>query len=318
MSDLALAERHRRDQLAIRTSFLRTFVALWRGLSLVDLQGTLDPWLRSVEPVVRAAHDRSAASSARYFREARSASIARRLKAAKDAADARRREAGPVNFEPTLAELETERLRRSLTVATVGTAVKAKRSGLTDLDDRAQVAAARSASRLVLAGGRETLERAIEDDPESVGWIRITDGGPCGFCAMLASRGWVYKSRESALWAEGIEGEAYHDGCGCTVAARFRNDVDSPIPATNQRLGELWYQTGAYFSGVDSLNAFRRAIAAQAAGRDVRAAVFDGPASDPERYRRGLKDQATVDELKRQAARGLLALDDPRRTPSAL
>lgn len=312
MADLVLAQRHRDEQLAIRAGFLRSFARLVRILSTGDLRRTLVPFLAAAQPVIEAAHARSAASSARYFSEARSASIARRLKAAADAGPR------PPAFVPRLAELETERLRASLTSASVGTAVKARRSGLTDLDDRARVAASRAASRLVLAGGRETLEQAIEDDPQAVGWIRITDGSPCGFCGMLASRGWVYKSRESALWAEGIEGEAFHDGCGCTTAARFRDDTDSPIPKTNQRLGELWYQTGAYFSGVDSLNAFRRALDAQRAGRDVRAAVFDGPAKDPERYRRGLKDQATVDELKRQAARGLLALDDPRRTPSAL
>nr|DAI20908.1 MAG TPA: minor capsid protein [Caudoviricetes sp.] len=41
--------------------------------------------------------------------------------------------------------------------------------------------------------------------------------GPCGFCAMLASRGPVYKSSESA----GIRADRYHDHCFCTCVAVF-------------------------------------------------------------------------------------------------
>nr|DAE86972.1 MAG TPA: minor capsid protein [Caudoviricetes sp.] len=41
--------------------------------------------------------------------------------------------------------------------------------------------------------------------------------GPCGFCAMLASRGPVYKSSESA----GIRADRYHDHCFCTCTPVF-------------------------------------------------------------------------------------------------
>ena len=41
--------------------------------------------------------------------------------------------------------------------------------------------------------------------------------GPCGFCAMLASRGPVYKSSESA----GIRADRYHDHCFCTCVPVF-------------------------------------------------------------------------------------------------
>lgn len=41
--------------------------------------------------------------------------------------------------------------------------------------------------------------------------------GPCGFCAMLASRGPVYKTSESA----GLRADTFHRGCACTVVPVF-------------------------------------------------------------------------------------------------
>ena len=58
----------------------------------------------------------------------------------------------------------------------------------------------------VMAAGRDVIART------SPRWRRVTDGQPCGFCAMLASRGPVYGSAQKAG-----AGNAYHGRCGCTV-----------------------------------------------------------------------------------------------------
>ncbi len=86
----------------------------------------------------------------------------------------------------------------------------------------------------VMAAGRETVQES------SVRWRRVTDGNPCGFCAMLASRGPVYTSAAAAggVVGRGMEkskakrpgsakgvkargraslGGQYHGHCGCTV-----------------------------------------------------------------------------------------------------
>lgn len=180
---------------------------------------------------------------------------------------------------------------------------------LLDLDDPEQLSARRltdmtgAARRLAAQSGRLTLERAIDEDPDAVAWARVTDGDPCHFCAALAGRGFVYITRETALYAEGTR-EPYHDHDSCTVAPRFRTDT-SPLPAENQRYQDLWYETGAYFTGNDALNAFERAIRAQRNGGDVKAAVFEGPKADPDRYRRQVThDRKTVEELRRIAQRG--------------
>lgn len=57
-----------------------------------------------------------------------------------------------------------------------------------------------------LNAGRETIRKS------STSWRRVTDGNPCGFCAMLVSRGPVYTSERGA----GAGGD-YHTHCGCTV-----------------------------------------------------------------------------------------------------
>ena len=64
----------------------------------------------------------------------------------------------------------------------------------------------------VLAAGRETVQRSARR------WRRVSDGNPCGFCAMLVSRGPVYTSASTAG-----QGRKYHGRCGCTV-----EPIDSP------------------------------------------------------------------------------------------
>ena len=65
--------------------------------------------------------------------------------------------------------------------------------------------------REVMEAGRQVVQRS------SKRWRRVTDGAPCGFCAMLASRGPVYTSQDTA------DGGRYHGRCGCT-AEPFEGD----------------------------------------------------------------------------------------------
>lgn len=58
----------------------------------------------------------------------------------------------------------------------------------------------------VLGAGREVVQQS------SPTWRRVTDGDPCGWCAMLAGRGPVYGSAQSAG-----QGRRYHGHCGCTA-----------------------------------------------------------------------------------------------------
>ena len=85
-------------------------------------------------------------------------------------------------------------------------------------------AMAASFDRAVLNAGRDTVEWSAGAQGRS--WRRVTDGDPCAFCAMLATRS-DYTTRERALTVGHTRrhkrggkrqlGSKYHDHCGCTV-----------------------------------------------------------------------------------------------------
>lgn len=76
--------------------------------------------------------------------------------------------------------------------------------------------------RQVLSGGRMMVDATTDGDSRAVGWRRVTDGNPCTFCAMLASRGPVYVSKDSTdgsvmrMSRSGDMKLLYHGHCGCT------------------------------------------------------------------------------------------------------
>jgi hypothetical protein len=115
--------------------------------------------------------------------------------------------------------------------------------------DESFTQAAGAATRHVLTGGRRSLLTLLVDDPVALGWIRVTDGDPCAFCAILASRGPVYRSRETA-------GFLAHDHCACTPEPVYSRDTLWPGRAKEFR--GLWRTSTEGLSGKDARNAFRR------------------------------------------------------------
>lgn len=130
------------------------------------------------------------------------------------------------------------------------------------LASRAQVEA--------MAAGRSMVEGSATT------WRRVTDGNPCGFCAMLASRGPVYGSRADALTvtgrgkavappsakrkagavAKGVKarggrklGEEYHERCGCS-AEPFEGRFEDWQPTPEEQIykdayaAADWYDIG--------------------------------------------------------------------------
>lgn len=69
-------------------------------------------------------------------------------------------------------------------------------------------------SKNVLDTGRSTVLKNAHRDRRSRGWAREVEAGACSFCAMLATRGAVYKSEDSAKF------EA-HDHCHCIAVPTF-------------------------------------------------------------------------------------------------
>ena len=71
--------------------------------------------------------------------------------------------------------------------------------------------------RWLRAQSRGAVSQCLDRDPSDVRYARVPRGPrTCAFCIMLAGRGWVYRSGESAL--ERARHERYHACCDCTIA----------------------------------------------------------------------------------------------------
>lgn len=95
------------------------------------------------------------------------------------------------------------------------------------------------------------------------GFARVCSPNACDFCAVLASRGAVYLSAESAEFVGTTRvrgpqkpGEQFHDFCKCEVI-EVRNAGD--VPELNVRLRELWDDSTKNLSGKAAMDAFKKA-----------------------------------------------------------
>lgn len=119
---------------------------------------------------------------------------------------------------------------------------------------------AAAAERIALNGGRSQVWTQSERDKRVIGYIRLSrTGTPCGWCAMLISRGPVYRSSRSAEYGDG---DKYHDNCHCYAEPVFSREQfnSSPLYALNRRYQELWPQVTKGLSGDAALTAWRRFI----------------------------------------------------------
>jgi hypothetical protein len=89
------------------------------------------------------------------------------------------------------------------------------------LDAVEQIAAAMK--RHVLYSSRDTVARNVNRDPNRPRFARVPRGAEtCAWCDMLASRGWVYHTRETA--GEQAFNE-FHDSCDCAIVPEWDADT---------------------------------------------------------------------------------------------
>lgn len=136
-------------------------------------------------------------------------------------------------LEPVAAVLVGEQLATALrVVGPVG--FKTALARTKDTDKARQVMVDRLAGttrRLALAGSRDSFFATADAQPQVViGYRREPEAGACKFCLMLASRGAVYLSSESASEVVGRNGRprgtrklgrAFHDSCRCRIVPEW-------------------------------------------------------------------------------------------------
>ncbi|MFD9949693.1 hypothetical protein [Nonomuraea sp. NPDC059022] len=106
-----------------------------------------------------------------------------------------------------------------------------------------------SVSRLVLSGGRDAILGNVQRDERAIGWARITDKDPCSWCAMLASRGPVFRSKRTASFQA-------HDHCACMAVPVWSRD--EAWLQHSRDLYEQWQKATVGQSGADARKAWRR------------------------------------------------------------
>lgn len=227
-SQLGAAQAGRGAQLAIRAALVAEAAKLWPLLDTQRIAATFPGWVAAMIALVRDYHRQSAQAAAAAYRLARSQAIQSPtpmslIRLAPDP-DPQWMRAAFGYSGPGLLDRDTARPGTALST-TLGTA-----------------------SRIALDGGRQTVLDTVRADPVAVGWYRVTDGHPCAFCAMLAGRGVVYKSHETASFKS-------HNDCGCVDAPAFSHE--QRIPALNQTAADI-YDQHARGHG-NQLAAFRKA-----------------------------------------------------------
>jgi hypothetical protein len=109
------------------------------------------------------------------------------------------------------------------------------------------------AERITKNAARGLVYSLGEYDGAVIGWARFsTTGTPCGWCAMLLSRGAVYKSARNAQHqGKNQDEDKYHDNCNCiAVPLFFEGQYDgSDIFGLNKEYDRLW-QNGDRANGL--------------------------------------------------------------------
>lgn len=136
-----------------------------------------------------------------------------------------------------------------------------------DAHRKAGARQAAAASRLVQNGARSTVWNHAAKDKKAIGYVRVsTTGSPCGWCAMLISRGPVYKSEKSATRAFD-DGDLYHDNCNCIAVPVFSLDQYESDPRfrLNREYAKQWPRVTEGLSGKAAVSAWRNYIRRQQA-----------------------------------------------------
>lgn len=200
-----LTEANRLLQLQLASQAAGVGLLLWDQLRADDLDGSTPEWLAS-----------NTALTSRYFQQSSNTTgeYIDRYRAAEAAGNA-----GPVLLPTFDAALTAQ-------ILLVAGPVRVKNFISGGMSGSSALAAAKSGyagmlRRQVMMGGRETVDLTASQDEQAIGWRRVSDGDPCAFCAMLCSRGPVYRSQASTQGSVlrdsrgGGQGLHYHAHCGC-------------------------------------------------------------------------------------------------------
>lgn len=248
---IVLAQRHRAQQSLLGDQSTQLTLALWRALVRGPGVGT-DEWLSRLTPALRAQYTASLRLSQAFY------SLSRRLD---------NPTAPPPEYDAV--ELVEEAVIASLVATGLKTLSDALESGKTleEALDSGSKQAVGAAVRTTLSGGRRAIQETAASDPLALGyyWQTREDGvAPCHWCAMLASRGPVYKADSWPDADPRPHGELKvhaHDNCFCHLAPVWKRGQD--LPDLTKTLKADWDRVTKQANGQGKMRAWRRWYDAQ-------------------------------------------------------
>lgn len=249
MSLWSRAAEHRLQQFRILQELARQIAASFRVVKLGRFESTVPAWLRAADAAITKHGDMAGSLAADYFETER------------DLADV------PGSFRPDVPDVPETKADNSLHWATKALWTP-ERDNPPPIDQRladAETKVIGAAQKAVADVARDTVHQAVAKDRRAVGWARVTDADPCYFCALMAIRGAVYKTRQTAgrRANRNFTGDGeykFHDHCSCTVAPVFDGEAWAP-PQHVQGWEQLYEQATARTG--DKLHAWRKAFDAR-------------------------------------------------------
>lgn len=233
----ALTAAQYEAQVSLRARILQGLLQLWPNFNPADIDAS---WARLEPAVITLAgigRDASAALGLQYYRAFRLAE-------------------GQEGAAPLVTLAAGWRERATVAFRVTGP-VKAKALQtlrMPDISGQTFNSLSGSVQRYVSDGGRDAIFSSLDAEREQrkvrIGWARVTATKPCFFCAMLASRGAAYTSKETADFRA-------HDHCACSVEPVYFGD--NRLPGRAGEFRSLWNETTADTKGHESVLAFRRA-----------------------------------------------------------
>jgi hypothetical protein len=228
------ADSHRAAQALLAAILTRDILGLWLDLDLAAVRSSWPAVRVAVSSLIRDSWGKSLAQSQEFY------SLSRDLAGIESGL--------PSVVPPELAE---PYVLKVADMTGPGRILQDIKSGqpVRQAAEHAGVNLAGAATYLALSASRGGVTSQVAADPAALGWARITSGHPCAFCAMLASRGAVYKTQKTA----GFEA---HNHCACVPAPVFRKqDVQS---LTSGALQDQWRQVTQGLSGGNAFRAWRK------------------------------------------------------------
>lgn len=237
-------ERYRRAQRGLTRLLVRDLRRLRGLLRGVRLEDAVADWIEAVAAVIEQYGETSASLAADFYETERDAAeVASAFQA--ELASAPPREQSEASLRWASKDVWQAR-------------------GQTAVLDEAQRRGESVAQKLVADQGRETIRRAVRSDRDAVAFARAAALGACSFCKLMASRGAIYASADTAGREanDRFTGDAsvvkFHNDCHCTIIPVFRGQRFelSPQAAEWDRV----YQEYAAGHPGDQLRLFRRAL----------------------------------------------------------